>query len=138
MNQTYHNMSPVGVGAFHKPFPPSFSIGIIPNPNSHSNPREIKEFLCIISSKKGIPSLLVSPLAYNIRGMSHSYLTTVSRGNISFTSPLDAPADNYTKDYYNYKNVVTIWYTGDRKKECMPGNRFFNFNHYHCKATYLT
>jgi len=105
MNQASLYVSHCGVGLFHKFFPPVNSIGINPNPTP-SNPREIKaNFLGTFraSSKKGIPSLLASPLAYNVRGFASSYLTTISRGNIS---PLtfDAPADNNSITMFYYDN----------------------------------
>jgi len=83
------NSMPSGVGFFHNIFfpPPSFSKNLSPNPKSHSNPREKKEFFNI---RGCIPSLLLmsSPLAYN--------LTTFSRG--FYSPPLSSlekiPAEN--------------------------------------------
>lgn len=155
MNQTLHNMSPVGVGIFHNCFPPSSSIGIIPNP-THPSHQHVwspifdgsgdwfgdREFRRAPSERQPPIScnlgrdcfVIVHPifsnfldntrLVYNIRGFASSYLTTVSRGNISFTSPLDAPADNYNNDY--------LAWGGNKKNAKIPSvnnylNDFYNY-----------
>lgn len=132
MNQTpLFTGETVGVGFFHNCFPPTNSIGINPNPTSHSNPsRDLFVKVHPIFSSE-------SCLVYRGTPIS-SLLTTVSRGNISFTSPLETPADNYTIDFYNYKKSGYQMVTGNPKKEYVFGNHVFNIITYQNKVTYLT
>lgn len=121
MNQTSLLVSPIGVGTFHKPFPPRFSNGFNPNPtHSHqqgylpdidwlgdwfgdnpiqcqSPPPSNPSRSCFVRVHPIPPS--EAYLAYNIRCIRSPYLTTVSRGQ--------TPADNYTIDYYIYINRIT-------------------------------
>lgn len=104
MNQTFlYSMSSVGVGLFHKSFPPINSIGINPNP-THGNLREMEanpfRNISSCASSRRIPSLLSSSLVYK----------SLSRGeflkscNLLAASSPPTPADNYNNIFIESQN----------------------------------
>ena len=109
MNQTSLNVSHRGVGLFHAFFPPSFSMGINPNP-THGNPSRN----CFVRVHPIFSS--ESYLVYRGMVIRPFFLTTLSRGQ--------TPADNYTNDY--------LAWGGNKKNAKIPSvdnylNDFYNY-----------